>query len=65
MDALTTAPGKDKFREAVRKEVLIKLMEKSHAFEPITEKQAGILKEQAEADGRKFWEIGTFVNSKR
>jgi len=64
-DALTTAPDKEQFREAVRKEVLINLMEKSGALEPVTPEQIEVIKNQATADGRNTWEIGTVVKCKR
>ena len=60
-EALTTAPDKALFIEAVRQEVLVNLLEKSKALEPIDEQEEARIRENAARTGRNVWKIGTVV----
>ena len=64
-EALTTAPDKALFIEAVRQEVLVNLLEKSKALEPIDEQEEARIRENAARTGRNVWKIGTVVKCKR
>ena len=64
-EALTNTSDKSLFIEAVRKEVLGNLIEKSRALEAISDIEEANLRKKAAKDGRKVWNIGTVVKCKR
>ena len=64
-EALTNAPDKSLLIEAMRKEVLGNLIEKSRALQPISDAEEADLKKKAAKDGRKVWNIGPVVKCKR